>query len=302
MSGTAVRFEVLDRANGTGPIPIDAARFAAIAAAHEGLLHILAVEEAYDILVLNHVELERGLFDQALSDMMFPSAERVTMEKGRRDIDRRIANLLSSGRMFVDHQKRVSTAVFGKGSPEAKAVDHSIQRHGETWPGFRATEALRNYVQHCGLPVGSWTRSGSWIEDPAKGGRLRHSFSVAFAPDGLRATRLIDKSVLSVLDARRDGSGLVPLLPMLREYTMGMSYVIEDFRSGIDAKFREWSLALAIELQQFAVAAGGVEPQGAVALAFDAAGRTAQMVALQFDVEERLADLQERNRRLTNLH
>src|SRR6476646_1442100 len=63
-------------------------------------------------------------------------------------------NWLSAMRMFLDHQETDLTRRFGKLSPEFVAFKTATSAAYDSEVGYRFAYQLRNYVQHCGLPLG----------------------------------------------------------------------------------------------------------------------------------------------------
>src|SRR2546423_1663063 len=64
-----------------------------------------------------------------------------------------VVNWLTSVRLFLDHEETTLKQTYGKGSPAALMFKEATARSFDDRVGYRFTAKLRNYVQHCGLPL-----------------------------------------------------------------------------------------------------------------------------------------------------
>jgi len=173
------------------------------------------VEEKYDVLVDNYFELERELLDQALRSMIYSE-----FSDSRRLISRRLINLLSSARLYVETLPRHAGVIFGGDTA-------SMQKDGRIYDGnlgYRVMEALRNYAQHQNLPVhGGETK---YRLDHVTGHTL-YSFNPSLDLSEVAMSPKFKKSVLGELadlPKERDGQS-VALKPFIREYVEGLGKV-----------------------------------------------------------------------------
>ena len=66
--------------------------------------------------------------------------------------DRKIANLLSAARLYVDHAKQHVHRILALDPVTTFDVGATLSTQYDLRFGYRCMEALRNYVQHRGLP------------------------------------------------------------------------------------------------------------------------------------------------------
>jgi len=126
----------------------------------------IAFEKSYDeinkymesgalfaVALLNHDD-----FSKALREHL--SALRETQDVGKHNLDqvvldlnRRILNYLCSVRTFLDHNE--TDISRSRGEPELKYFKDICANHYDNSFAYRFLYKLRNYVQHCGMPVGN---------------------------------------------------------------------------------------------------------------------------------------------------
>lgn len=70
------------------------------------------------------------------------------------NVNRRLANFLSSARLFLDHTELRLKRRYGKRSPEVEAFKSATSNAYDGVFAYRFFYRLRNYAQHCGMPVG----------------------------------------------------------------------------------------------------------------------------------------------------
>ena len=99
------------------------------------------------------------------------------------NLNRHIMNLLTAVRTFLDHTERNLTHRHGKDSQQFQAFKKATAEAYDSSFAYRFLYKLRNYVQHCGMPIGKIsinTRLGE--ETPPS---MSQSLEVAFSRDGL---------------------------------------------------------------------------------------------------------------------
>lgn len=90
----------------------------------------------------------------------------------QREADRRVLNVLTSMRTFLDHWETKLKRRYGKESPEVEQFKAACAHEYDTRFGYRFAYKLRNFAQHCGLPVGAIrlvSRSRVYLLDPLGG-------------------------------------------------------------------------------------------------------------------------------------
>ncbi len=96
-------------------------------------------------------------------------------------LNRRLLNYLSSFRMFIDHQERKLRRLQPSDTDWFRLFKDRTAFHCDNNFSYRFFWRLRNYVQHCGLPLGGFEVTSKQDKD---GNQVRH-FSAYFDRDSL---------------------------------------------------------------------------------------------------------------------
>lgn len=145
-------------------LEIEQERFEQLKASRPVLSHALAIEEKYEIIISNFLELERESTNASISEMVRNHIEYKDFFEVRLALNIRLVNLLTSVRLYTDQlsshicscspdEENVKTEIKGLFSTE---YDSSFD--------YRFMEALRNYVQHSGIPVHRISTGAKWTE------------------------------------------------------------------------------------------------------------------------------------------
>ncbi|MDF2083773.1 hypothetical protein [Bacillus pseudomycoides] len=71
------------------------------------------------------------------------------------DISRRVLNYLSTFRTYLDHAEYLLKKEYGKNSEQVKKFKEVCSKEYDNYFAYRFLYRLRNYSQHCGMPVGN---------------------------------------------------------------------------------------------------------------------------------------------------
>lgn len=205
--------------------------------AHEaciGLQKCMAIEEKYDMVVENFIELETSFLSLAIKETVTSEIDSQAFQEVRVLVDRRVLNFLSSGRLYINQMKNDVPKLLAN-SPEAKnRLADIIESVRASSSGFRIMNELRNYVQHRGLSAHNVSFEHSWLNDRKK---LRLRFSASILIEHLREDQRFNKDVLEELTMKGEK---VELLPILREYMEALSLIQHDVRQYISSKVTLW--------------------------------------------------------------
>ena len=149
-----MRYIISKRVMGfTGFIEIDEAEYLLIKIARQNLFEMLFLEEQLDLVTENYYEYETELLAMASRMMIFSNDDQLSMSSERNLIGRRIVNLLTAGRMYIYQSVQHIERMYGVHSSILGIIDKEFNLQYDKRLGYRAMEALRNYVQHRGVPI-----------------------------------------------------------------------------------------------------------------------------------------------------
>jgi hypothetical protein len=111
----------------------------------------LSIEEKYDILISNYSEFEMEILRQATQLMICLPLSYDDFFESRIGFDRKLVNLLTAARLYMyGLSTHVNKIVEGIAKDD---IDALRSEQYDSSMEYRFMEALRNHVQHYGLPV-----------------------------------------------------------------------------------------------------------------------------------------------------
>lgn len=228
-------------------LPIAAERFQRISDARDGLFECLYIEENFDLVIQNYLEMERALLDSATHLMVHGPPDQRWFQLQLALFNRRMANLLSAARQYVDHTTHHARALFGEDSDEVREVIATFNGEYDSRLGYRVLEALRNYVQHRGFPIHRVTFPSEWVERPG-GSVMLYGVSPYLRLEDLRGDHKFKRSVLEELDA---SGGEHDLKELVRDYLEGLWGVQKRIRELAQPIADEWRKCLCEAVAEF---------------------------------------------------
>jgi len=113
----------------------------------------MSIEEIYEILISNYIDLENDLSFITIENMVRRNFDNDYFFNSRVIFNKRLVNLLTSARLYVDQIGRHVKNILSKEGSKEDIVKSLFNDEYEASHEYRFMEALRNYVQHRGIPV-----------------------------------------------------------------------------------------------------------------------------------------------------
>nr|GLK21477.1 hypothetical protein GCM10017606_23030 [Microbacterium terregens] len=284
----------------TPKVPITKAEYDLLRTSWITLGVIASIEEEWDSLIQNYIELELELIRSAMNTMVLSHEGYHEANQTRLGFARRLSNLLHSCKSYIDHTphhlKKLTTA--GLESAFKTATSAAYDANGS----YRFMEALRNYAQHRGLPLHGATFDSGWTGSFAGGeqdkGLLRHS---SYATIDLAKIRADNKFKASVMAELANSPDQLDVSILVREYMEGLAQVHENVRSSFRTELDDGSDAIRTAITQYAAVNAGDVVGLSVAEFDDAQGTATTYQNIFTDLSDRIQRLMQRNRNLVNL-
>jgi len=222
---------IRSRAN---PIHLSAREYRAIVRARDGIVSLAGIEETFDLLLQNYLDFEREILDIALKQVVIRDFRYQVMREQTLLVIRRLGNLLSTSKLYVDSTPRELSALFGKKHAVFVSVKKKFSEEYDAALGYRLMETLRNTLQHRG--GSAVTVSYSANAEESKGGHRVHH----------RVLPLLSMAHLKKGDIKasvRKEIGTEPnaeLLGHVRQYIDGLAQVHYDFRRRTSRARARW--------------------------------------------------------------
>ncbi len=185
-----------------------------IKSAIEQLREAYYLEQKFDLLVEDYYEFELDLLSSATRSMIFQNKDYDWFFKESSLHNRRMINLLSAGKLFLDHSLHHLSSIYGNDSKELEEIKKHRSEQYDNHLGYRVVEALRNYVQHRGFPIQS-IKFNSKEASSAPKRKIKFSITPYIVTSSLEQDPKFKKSVIK--DLKKTGDK-VDLKQLVREY------------------------------------------------------------------------------------
>lgn len=149
----------------------------------ERLLQFSSDNQTFLIVQLNYSDYEKLLvryFEEWRENAAMSWAR---MENMGLEINRRLLNYLSSVRTFLDHWETNLKRRYGRNSRRVKRFKNACSEAYDGSFSYRFLYVLRNYTQHCGMPLGQLSLQSEEVNPVSR--EIRHSLTVKFNRDEL---------------------------------------------------------------------------------------------------------------------
>jgi hypothetical protein len=273
-------------------LPISEDEFQAIKTARAVLSAAFALEESYDLLISNYVELEQELLLAAAETLARDRHAYDSFFDLRATINRRAVNLLTASRLYLDQAPQYLGACASTPETAKSELKKRLSAHYDSSYSYRLLEALRNHVQHCGLAVHKLSIGSRWTGDPSSS-VLEASVLPFAVRRHLAEDNQFKKTVL--LETPEE----VNLMGCIREYLQCLGDIHKHLRSIVASAAENARTLLQSHISQHSVASSG-QVLGLAAVRSDPATEN-QTVSLLLDWDDVRLQLIKRNRTLANL-
>ncbi len=202
-------------------IELTGTEYASLVSAIQRIYLATGVEEKLDLLLENYLEYESELLQLGLQSCLFTSIDDHRVFREAQLINRRIVNLLTAARMYIDQVKHSLARYFDPDpAPDIAALfSAEYDQHLE----YRIAEALRNHTQHRALPVHTVLAFREWEKKHTAEQRLRFTVIPSVSLEELVDEGEFKASVLAELE--QSGKKFFPLTPILRRYVESLASV-----------------------------------------------------------------------------
>ncbi len=244
-----------------GEIPISREEYEIIYNAKQNLVTALGIEERFDILMENYFEFEMELLSITSRSIIFDDVSWNSFANIRSLVNRRLMNLFSSAKAYIDQTSADFSDLFGKGSIEYVSFKESLANEYDQNIEYRTIEALRNFTQHQGLPVHWFGYHGSRNE---KSGLILNS--IEFAMDLTRFERSKKTKKKLVKELRNQFGDQVKLKQVIRKYMEALVRIHIEARKQVAPAIREWDEIESKAIERFEKKFGQSSPGLALAV------------------------------------
>lgn len=133
------------------------------------------------------------------------------------ELDRLLLNYLSAAKSLLDHFRQHWIQHYRRTENEADFKNYIAKLEKESW-AFAFFQDLRNFTQHCGLPVGNYSRNAT-----------RNSVTLRIEADSVWLTDHYTDWEKSKLEPNR---GKIDLIELIQEYQIRLTQDFGNFIAG----------------------------------------------------------------------
>jgi hypothetical protein len=214
------------------------------------LLGALALEEKYDLLISNFLELEKECLSITCEQMVRDSDDYSDLFDIKIRLNRRVVNLLTSCRLYVDHLSQHVKACIPENS-NFETVKSLFSKEYDECFEYRFMEALRNHVQHRGLAVHSVTLDHAWTSTDKKTGELEHKTSFFALKNEVSSDKSFKRAIADEMPDK------VNLLLASRKYISSISKSHGEIRNKIFSNVTSSREMISENIELFKEKSGG---------------------------------------------
>lgn len=146
----------------TAILPINASQFNQLQQSQRSMVAAKAIEEKYDLMISNYLEFEKELLLQTTEQVVLNKESYDDFYQIKTIINRRIVNLLTSTKLYYDQMQRQVRLCDLNNDDFSTTVLGYFSREYDSHFEYRFMENIRNYVQHCGLAIHSFSLPMNW--------------------------------------------------------------------------------------------------------------------------------------------
>lgn len=273
-------------------IEIAQEEFADLKSAREILAGAFAIEEKYEIAVSNFLALEKQLLEVAVTNAVRDTLSYGEFFETRSALNIRLVNLLTATKLYLDQLPQHVADCVPNSADVASTVKRRCADEYDKNFEYRFMEALRNHVQHRGIPIHFIRQDGHWTSFD-EFGLMEFSVHIAAQKEILESDGKFKKAVLAEMAEEVD------LLAAARKYVESLSSIHQFVRDLIsDSITAARALIESAHTRYSEVFDGNLI--GLSAIEVDEEGvRSSVPLLLEWD-DVRL-QLQNRNRQLVNM-
>ncbi len=262
------------------------------------ILMAINIEEAFDVLIDNYLEFETTLLQSTNHYLIRFIDDHETFQSERRLFNRKLINLLTTSRAYLDQTSHQLSNNFGESSAQYTGFNEKRELEYAAHLGYRVMEAVRNHVQHYGWPIHSVEYHSQLMGEIAK-----PKFLFAITPfmktKYLEEDKEFKSTVLSELKSVEKQKG-IDLRPIIRDYIEALADIHTKVRALIQEHIKESEELFIVAIRRFQKKYPGVDPYG-LELIVENNGEIITAVFILKEFVESLKTLEKKNKNLVNL-
>ncbi|MBY7876772.1 hypothetical protein KW414_15690 [Vibrio fluvialis] len=217
----------------TAILPIEASYFTQLQQSQRSMVAAKEIEEKYDLMISNYLEFEKELLLQITEQVVLNKDSYDDFYQIRTILNRRIVNLLTSTKLYYDQmQRQVRLCDFNNEEFSNTVLSYFSREYDDNFE-YRFMENLRNYVQHCGLAIHSFSLPSQW-EGDGDSRLMRNGIKIYSTREELGQDPKFSKRPVFAECADK-----INLIKSIRKYVEKLSLIHDEIRTLIEGNLSE---------------------------------------------------------------
>lgn len=133
--------------------------------AREELLQFTKEQRPFEILGQCYDELYKNIKNCSQDDRLKPSMYPDFKNQVLNELNKSLMGFLTAYKTFDDHNRKALSRAFGKTSQEYKLYEESCHFAYDNYRAYRLFSYIRDYAQHCELPISGIDLSATWDKE-----------------------------------------------------------------------------------------------------------------------------------------
>lgn len=194
-------------------------------------MEFLFLEEKFDLLMENYFEYELEILESSLRYLVFSDNFYNQSHNTRLSITRRIANLLTTCRLYLDQSTHHIHNAVGKKTSIKEEHESAKSNEYDSNLSYKVLEELRNHTQHKGYPFHIITFSTKLVE-PKLGSPVKTSIIPKLSVDKLQEEGGFKQEILNELKELQEDE--IDLRPHIRSYIDSLQIIQGKLRKNTE--------------------------------------------------------------------
>jgi hypothetical protein len=230
---------VLRKLGAGSNLEITQAEYEAIKNAKAMYVQLISVEQNFDAVIEDYVELENTISNYAVRYLAFHLMdESDAFDAVQGTISRRIVHVLATARLYRDALRQHGKAVL-KADGTFQQIETALKDAPDQPMSFRIVEALRNYSQHSALPISSMMAGSQW-ESSETERQDRAAYFIVPRIDAIKVSR--DRKLATDVRAELTKLGEeAEIIGHIRRYIEHLGSIHSTFRKLTAAREKQWA-------------------------------------------------------------
>lgn len=214
------------------------AKYKQLNTAHKGLWEALQIEEKFNLVIENYAEFERELLTQANDLVIFSNTSWSELQTDKHAINRRLVNLLTTCRLYIDQVPHNINLIYGKGSNQSSDTKRQMSAEFDGNVEYQIMEQLRNHVQHRDIPIYGITKN-RWLEDyKTDNSKFKFCVEPKLSVTSIREGGCFKPAILKELEGM---GGEVDVRPLIRKYIACIYNIQKSIRKQMKDDIKNWA-------------------------------------------------------------